>query len=386
MAERAERIRVLTLVDDIGTSGGGERFARDLTTRIDGDRFDRILCVTRWSEDREGEPGVAEALADVRRAGVRFLGLRRESAVGFAAWRPMLRLMREQPIDVLHAHKFGSNVWGAVFSSLRRVPVFVAHEQTWSYEGRPVRRFLDRELIARRADAFIAVSSEDRRRMIEVERIDAEKIVMLPNAIPTPQPRGDADPRAELGIDPGAPVVGIVCVLRPQKALEVLLEATVRLREEFPRVRVLIAGDGPERPALEARIAALGIGESVTLLGLRDDVSELVAAFDVAVLSSDFEGTPLAVMEYMEAARPIVATAVGGVPDLIEDGVHGLLVGPRRPEALADAIAGLLRDPARASELGRRARERRRGEFDVEVAARRIEGLYERLLSGGPPS
>lgn len=377
---KAQR-RMLTLVDDIGTSGGGERFAREVTLRIDASRFERILCVTRWSKRREQQDTVQAALAELRDAGVRFLALSRSSRLGLGSWRPLLELMRHERIDVLHSHKFGSNVWGAMLTSLLRVPVFVAHEQTWSYQGQPLRRFLDRELIARRAGAFIAVSSEDRRRMIEVERIDPEKIFMLPNAIPTP-PAGDSatDPRSDLGIDSAARLVGVVCVLRPQKALDVLLEAAAELRIEFPELRVVIAGDGPERPSLERMIAELELSETVSILGLRDDVNELLAAFDVTVLCSDFEGTPLALMEYMEAARPIVATRVGGVPDLIVDGVHGLLVEPRDPAGLAAAIASLLRDPARAAEMGRRARERRRAEFDLDVAARRLEQLYEQLL------
>jgi glycosyltransferase involved in cell wall biosynthesis len=109
-----------------------------------------------------------------------------------------------------------------------------------------------------------------------------------------------------------------------------------------------------------------------------------VFGFDVAVLSSDFEGTPLAVMEYMAAARPIVATAVGGVPEMLEDGKHGLLVPPQDPEALARAIAGLLRDRTAADELGRRAQERQRREFDIEAAVRRIEALYEDLYAASP--
>ena len=387
MAE-AGACRVLTLVDDIGTSGGGERFAREVTISLDSRRFERFLCITRWSAQRESEPAAQAAQAGLREADVRVLTLERSSALGLGAWRPVLELIRDEGIDVLHSHKFGSNVWGALLTAVRPVPVFVAHEQTWSYEGRPLRRFLDRHLIARRADAFIAVSSRDRQQMIEVEHIPPEKIVMLPNAIPTPAPRAGpgADPRAALGIDAEAPLVGIVCVLRPQKALEVLLQAAAELRPRYPRLRVVIAGDGPERERLEGMIATLGLEGTVSILGLRDDVAELLAAFDVAVLCSDFEGTPLAVMEYMEAARPIVATRVGGVPDLIVDGEHGLLVAPRDPAALAEAIGRLLDDRSLGARLGEQARERRRSEFDVEVAARRLEQLYDRLLSGEGPT
>jgi glycosyltransferase involved in cell wall biosynthesis len=297
------------------------------------------------------------------------------------AWRPLVDLIRSERIDILHSHKFGSNFWGAVISAAARIPVFVAHEQTWSYEGRPVRRFLDRELIARRADVFIAVSSADRRRIIEVEGVPADKVVIMPNAIPTPRAEGPHDLRGELGVGVEDPIIGAVCVLRRQKALDVLLKAVAILRSRHPRLHTVIVGGGPERASLEQLIDQLGLHGAVSLLGTRVDVAALLPSFDVAVLSSDFEGTPLAMMEYMEAARPIVSTRVGGVPDLISDGVEGLLVEPQDPEALAAAIGALLDDPQRAAKLGEQAQRRRREEFDLAVTARRLERLYLDLLA-----
>ena len=106
---------------------------------------------------------------------MRVLGLKRTSAAQVWAWWPLYRLLRRERVDVLHAHKFGSNLWGTVIGRLARVPVIVAHEHTWSFEGQPLRRLGDREVIARGSSAFIAVSREDRRRMIEIERIDPER-------------------------------------------------------------------------------------------------------------------------------------------------------------------------------------------------------------------
>ena len=231
-------LRVLVLVDGLGVAGGGERFARQLTLHLEPDRFERIYCVSRWRADEADDPAArtrGRGAARRRGSSSSACGGGRRSGSRLV---PLLRLLRERPADVLHSHKFGSNFCGAVVDVLaQRPPVFVAHEQTWSFEGRPVRRFLDRELIARRADAFIAVSSEDRRRMIELERIDPEKVLLMPNAVPSAEPRAGHDVRAELGIAPTAPVIGAVAVLRPQKALPVLLEACVRLRPQFPDLR-----------------------------------------------------------------------------------------------------------------------------------------------------
>jgi glycosyltransferase involved in cell wall biosynthesis len=271
-------------------------------------------------------------------------------------------------------------VWGALAGSAARVPVLLAHEHTWSYEGNRLRRFLDRELIARRADRFIAVSREDRRRMTDVERISPERTIFIPNGIPASPPPSGRDLRGELGIARDAPLIGAVGVLRAQKAHGVLLRAAAALAGAHPSLTVLIAGEGPERAALETLARELGIDARVCLPGYREDVGDILQALDVAVSSSDYEGSPLAVMEYMDAALPIVATAVGGVPDLIEHGVHGLLVPPGDSAALAGAIGELLGDPRRARALGERARERRREEFDIETLVRRLEALYEELL------
>ena len=113
----------------------------------------------------------------------------------------------------------------------------------------------------------------------------------------------------------------------------------------------------------------------------RGDIPDFLQALDVAVCSSDWEGSPLSVMEYMEAELPVVATRVGGIPDMISTGVEGVLVEPGDPEAMAAAIGGLLRDPARAAAMGRRGRRRRRAEFDLDVTARIIGELYEELYA-----
>jgi glycosyltransferase involved in cell wall biosynthesis len=378
----SRRIRVVTLVDYLSLAGGAERIAQLIAMRLDPKRFESIMCVSRWPPSGV-DAGSCDprARAELDRAGVRFLPLGRRWKIDPIAWARLERFLRRERVQVLHAHKFGSNVWGTLVGRMARVPVLLAHEHTWSYEGQPLRRLLDRELIARGATRFIAVSREDRRRMIEVERIDPRRTLFIPNGIPALPPPTGHDVRMELGIEPGMPVVGIVGVLRPQKAHQVLLAATSLLRSEWPSLQILIVGDGSERARLERAAQELGVGSTVRFLGVRGDVVDVLGAIDVAVCCSDFEGSPLAVMEYMDAGLPLVATTVGGVPDLIDSGVHGLLVPPQDPLALANAIAELLRDPEKARSLGERARARRRAEFDIDVQVRRTEALYLELLA-----
>jgi glycosyltransferase involved in cell wall biosynthesis len=380
-SDTERRLRVLTLVDRLGTSGGGERLAMQVAMRLDRERFESWYCASRWAEDGPPDDAERRVVDELRAAGVNALGLGRRSPAAVWSWRPLLRVLRGERIDVLHSHKFGSNVWAALLAPLARVPVLVAHEHTWSYEGQPLRRFLDRELIARRSAAFVAVSNEDRRRMIEIERIPPDAVTFVPNGIDALPPGDGARVRRELGIPPEAPLVGAVAVLRPQKGLDVLVRAAAEAAREVPALRLAIAGEGPERARLEALASELGAADRVMLLGHRSDVPDLLAALDVAASSSWFEGSPLAMMEYMDAGLPVVATRVGGVPDLIDDGVQGRLVEPGDAGALARAIVELVSDRERAAEMGARARERRRAEFDLNGTVRRLEGLYERLVA-----
>lgn len=372
----ARPLRVLALIDRLIVSGGAERLVIDLATHGNREHFVPYVCTTRSGSD----PRVLRELED---AGVRVVDLARSRTIDARAWWRFVSLLRRERIDVLHAHSFGSNAWGSVLGRLARVPVVIAHEHTWSFQGNLLRRLIDRFVIARLTDVFLAVSADDRRKMIEIERIDPSRIQVLPNGIPVPKITGN-DVRGELGIPADAPLIGGVGNLRPQKAYDVLVHAAAILREEHPDLRVVIVGEGSERPKLEALIADLGLGETVLLLGERRDALDVVSAADVAVNSSSFEGSPLSVLEYMALERPIVATRVGGTPDLIEDLVHGRLVEPGDPKALAAAMSELLLDRSLGRRLGEAAGERQRQEYGLDAMVRRLENLYVELtqLSG----
>ncbi|HWM12738.1 MAG TPA: glycosyltransferase [Solirubrobacteraceae bacterium] len=359
-------VRVLMLVDLLGPdSGGAERVAVQLAQHLPRDRFSVSLCATRAVE----APWV-DALAS---RGVRWFALGRRSSADVRPFMRLGRLLRRERVDVLHAHMFGSNVWGTVVGRAARVPVVVAHEHTWDFEGQPLRRLLDRRLIGRYADAFVAVSEADQERMISREGVPAGKVRLMPNGV-EPAAGEALDLRAELGLAADVPLIGTACILRPQKALEVLLEALLSV----PAAHLVVAGDGPERAALAQRATALGVAERVHFLGLRDDVGAVVAGLDVAAISSDFEGTPLFALEAMATGTPLVATAVGGLPALL-DGC-GVLVPPRDPAALGSAVARLLGDAGLRSSLAARGSERVRS-YSIDAVAERFGALYTELLA-----
>jgi glycosyltransferase involved in cell wall biosynthesis len=385
-ATRSSRVHVVTITDTLGM-GGAEEVVLTLNESLDPERFRRTLCLTRdvSYSDPSGEFDSRARLERLRAGGVELLPLARRSSFDVFAWLRLVRFIRAERVDIIHAHKFGSNFWGAVIGRLVRVPVILAHEHTWSFEGQPTRRWVDRRIISRLADAMIAVSQADRQRMIDLVGIRAERVVLVPNGIaPLPPGNGLALRRAA-GVPEHARALVTVANLRPQKALDVLVRAVALLRPRFPDVRLLIAGGG-DRTALEALAAELGIVDAVSFLGARRDIENVLAAGEIAVSSSDFEGSPLSAMEYLAAALPVVATDVGGMPDLVHHGENGLLVPRRDPEALAGAIAELLSDPSRARKMGQRGQELQRERFSLDAMVRRTQELYLALLAAASPA
>ncbi len=379
------RLRIVTLTDTLGF-GGAEHVAQWLASEFAATHLDSTLVISRSFARGESSETERKTLERLEAAGVHVIQLGRRRKMDIGAWPRFTRFLRENHVDVLHAHKFGSNVWAALLGRAGNVPVVLAHEHSWGLGRSLPRRLLDRYLIAPRVSRFIAVSHEDRRRMVEIEHIDPSRIFLLPNGIPDRTPTPGRDVRSELGIPRAAPVVGIVASLTPVKAIDVLIRAAADLVPRHPDLRVLITGDGPERGALQDLIIRLNLNHAVRLLGPRADVRDVLTAVDIGVCCSTSEGSPLSVLEYMQQGLPVVATAVGGVPDLIEHGVNGLLVPPRSPDALASAIATLLADREQMRVMGKRAQERQRSEHTLGLLVRRLERLYVDLLAGRAPT
>jgi len=374
MATTPKRLRVLLLVDQLsGLGGGAEVFLVGLATHLPRERFEVSVCATR---------AVARGpLAEILDAGaVPYIALGRRSRWDLLRMRRLAALLSSGRFDIVHAHKFGSNVWGTLFGRACRIPVVIAHEHTWSYKGQPLRKWIDGRVVGPLATRFIAVSDADAARMVEQEKVAPEKVVVMPTGYVARPLMPDTDLRSELGLTAETPLVGTAVVFRPQKALEVLLEAHARLLRSMPDVHLAIAGDGPTRAEVERRARELSLDGHVHFLGHRDDVDAILRSFDVAALSSDFEGSPLFVLECMANGTPIVATAVGGIPQMVLDGETGVLVPPRDPEALAGAVGRLLVDPERRAMLAAAATNRLT-DYRIDGVARRFADLYEMLAA-----
>jgi len=369
---------VLTLLHNPSVIGGAEHVAVDLAVALDRERFESLFCAIK-------RPRTPTREQELRAAGVEFFPLGLETIRDPRLIPTLVRLLRRERVDILHAHLWDANLVGVIAGRLAGTPVIVAHEHTWSFEGQPLRVATDRFLISRGASTMVCVSDEDRRKMVEIEHIPVGRIQVIPNGIPPlPEPSG-ADVRAEFGIPVGAQVLGAVAVLRKQKRLDVLIEALELLVGRLSDPHLIIAGDDVgrgNRARLEQKAASLGLAARVHMIGRRSDIADVLAAIDVACLSSDYEGMPLSVMEYMAAGKPIVATRVGGVPEIVDDGVEALLVPRRDPQAFAKAVEDLLLDPVLAADLGRAARARQQRERSLASAVERVEALYDGLCGG----
>ncbi len=221
---------------------------------------------------------------------------------------------------------------------------------------------------------------------MDVAGIPARKVRLIPNGIPDPPaPSGQgAGLRGELGLGPDVPLVGAVATYRPEKRLDLLIGAAAILAREQPALRMVIVGgpynqDTSQGDRLKALAREQGVADRVTFLGFRSDVPDLLRDLDVAVLCSDREASPLAVIEYMAAGLPVVATRVGGIPEIVADGETGLLVEPDSADALAAAIGRVAGSPEEARRMGEAGRRRQQAEFSIGAVVRRVEDLYAEL-------
>jgi glycosyltransferase involved in cell wall biosynthesis len=295
----------------------------------------------------------------------------------------LARLMRREKPDIVHTHLFKSDLHGRLAARWTGVPAVIStahNNDSWAKRA-PLGWLYGRT--SRLADRIIAVSDEVREYQIKYTFLPPEKIVTIDNGVDLRRFVGKESAgravRTELGIASDVPLIGIIGRLTPQKDHATFLQAAAQIRATLPAARFLVVGDGPLREELVAQARSLGLEQTVNFCGLRSDIPAVLAALDVLVFSSRWEGLPVTLLEGMAAARPIVSTAVGGVPGVVADGEFALLVPLGDPSALADATLRVLCDPALARKLGAAALERVREKYSLESMLKQTLALYEEL-------
>ena len=343
--------------------GGAERHATLLLPLLDRARFDpSLVCI--------GEEG--ELFPDLAAGGVPAISLGLNKRDASKAIVGLVREMRRLRPEIVLTRGYNAELLGRVAAVIARVP----HSVVWVHNNSDieprtkVRQIADR-VLDRVTTSYYGVAHGQIAYMRDHLKYPASKIRVIYNgADPAAHPYDSTEARdehlaASFGITPGQFVVGIVAVLRPEKDHETFLRAAAVVAAERPDVRFLIVGDGPIRAPLESLATALGIASAVVFLGSRTDVNELLPLMDVFVLSSYTECCPNSLLEAMANGRAAVCTAVGGVPEMIEEGVTGFLAPPRNPDALGQRILEALSDPEALAAMGRAARLRLETTFSL---------------------
>lgn len=381
----SQPIRVLELRSVRGTGGGPEKTILLGTARTDPSRFAITVCYIR--DARDTVFGIDDKAAHLP---VDYVELIERNSFDLSLWRKLKALVHAKKIDIVHSHEYKTDLlaWSLWKSG---GPLALATAHGWTGHSPRERRFyypLDKRLLAR-FPTVIAVSSEIRRELIRCGAEPARVITVL-NGIDHERFRRDAarmpDIRRRLGLSASDVVIGSVGRLEPQKRFDLLIEGLASLRDRFPALRLLIAGDGSLHHDMVACVKRWQIEDRCQLLGHRDDIVELHHAFDLYVQSSDYEGTPNSVLEAMALETPVVATDVGGTAELIRHGLDGVIVPANDVSALTTAISGLVVDPHKARNYAISARQRVETVLSFDTRMTSVEAVYTALMAASPMS
>ncbi|HEV2647179.1 MAG TPA: glycosyltransferase family 4 protein [Acidobacteriaceae bacterium] len=366
-------MKVLHLISS-GGMYGAEAVILNLSRALEQDSHRSILAVFANSTNPNLQLHEAAQQQGIESHPIACKGQLDRSAI-----RAIHHLATQIGADVIHAHGFKADIYAFLALRKRRIPL-VSTCHTWydtsflvSFYGK-----LDRAVLRSYA-RVVAVSEEVRQRLLKAGVHDSNilkirnGIDLHPFARPIPSPDTAIQPNREL-------VVGLVGRLAWEKGIDILLAAAAKVIPQFPTVRFVIAGEGPDHEALQQTIHSLNLSNQVTLAGRRNDMPAVYASFDIMVSSSRQEGLPIAILEGMATGLPLVATAVGEVPTVVINNTTGLLIPAENPDRLAAAILELLRDPAKRACLGTAARQLIATDYSAERMTTEYLHIYEQAI------
>lgn len=357
------------------TVGGAEVLAERIARQLSGEFRFVFACL-----DDLGELG-----RSLRSGGFPVEVLRRRPGLDFGCVRKLARLLRDERVDLIHAHQYTPFFYATAARLLRpRLPVMFTEHGRHQPDYPRRKRMIYNRLALRRADRVIGVGQTVRRALIENEGIAPERVSVIYNGIDLAAfetkttDRGAV--RREIGVGPDDFVVAQVARLDYLKDHATAVRTIARVAEQNRQTRLVIVGDGPLRGDIEGHVARADAAGFVRMLGLRRDVGRILAAADVFLLTSISEGIPLTVIEAMAAGLPVVSTAVGGVPEVIVDGVNGLLAPAGDDEALAQDLLALGADEDLRTRMGEAGRRRAREVFSEARMHAGYRECYNEML------
>jgi len=368
--------RVLHVIDSLDL-GGAQTFLLDLVTHLDRSRYDPEVASMHGR-------GVYAAAFETAGITTHVLSPKK--------WPPYYvlnfwNLLRRERYDILHFHLFGANLCAKPLAIAQGHPAIVVHDQCndASRERNPLLLAAD-ALANRGVSRIIAVSGSVRRYLSDREDVPDSNLTMIPNGIDasafypaTGDQRKEA--RRALGIPFSAFVIGGIGRLVEQKNFDLFLEVALRTINVHPEVLFVIAGTGPLERQLREKLESSGHGASIRFLGHVADRPRLFHALDALLMTSDFEGTPMALLEAMACGLPVVASSVDGIAEVCTDNRDGLLVSPRNLKGFCSNVDRMIRDPEMRSSLGKNARGTILERYEISSLVRRIESLYDEVLA-----
>jgi glycosyltransferase involved in cell wall biosynthesis len=368
-------IRTILYLSTSSGPGGAERVISNLACSLDRDRYRPILCLFRtgWIQERSESRGVPTYIIPTQ---------------GMADWRwvrQVGQLLRDEGVDLIHAHEFDANVQGTFAAGLAGIPlVATIHGKNYFWEK--YRRRLAYRWVSRRA-TMVAVSQNLKDFVVEKVGIGRDRLRVVYNGVDVLPSCGYDEVRncrKELNLPESDQVVGVIGNLYPVKGHQYLIEGIPSILSKCPNTSFLFAGRGQLETELKAEVKRLGLDGRVHFLGLRQDVARILALLDVFVLPSLSEGLSMAILEAMMAGKPVVATAVGGNPELVLDGKSGFLVPPRDSQALARSVTALLMNRQQAAQFAEEGKRRAEGQFSLRTMVNAYQTLYEERLKSFP--
>jgi L-malate glycosyltransferase len=366
----AAKPHVVHVIDELPPDGAERLIADVLHNRSDRFRYS-VLCIVRGGA----------MLAELEKLGIPVVVLGRRPGLDFGTLPALIQWLRRNEVSVVHTHLYAADTYGRLAAFLARVPArFSTRHNTSAWAG-SARRALA-WLLSLVSTKVIACGAEVGRNMREHEGISARRLVVIPNGVNLRR-FDEADRsafRRELGIGDDEPLIGVVGRLHPQKGHSDFLEALARLAQDGPTFRCAIVGSGPLDAELRDRCARLGLSERVHFVGQRKDVPNILAALDVFAMPSRWEGLPMALLEAMALGCAVLASSVGEIPGVIQDGVNGRLVPAGNVTQLTVATRELLESAALRRRLGEAARRTVVERFNAEMTARAYEDLYAAAL------
>jgi glycosyltransferase involved in cell wall biosynthesis len=354
--------------------GGGENVVATLAQVLPADRYDIHVCCLH----REGP--LANVLRD---KGVDVIWLNMRLRYWPISLFKLFRLMKDLNVQIVHTHLSPADFWGRVAAILAGVPVIVTTEHNQNLWRKWPQRIANR-ILNRYTNKIIAVSEDIRKLRIKLDCVSPKKVVTIPNAVDLErfrQVENRDQTREELGLNDSSVLIGTVTRLEYRKRIDRLLAVSEEVFDRTPEARFVIVGDGPLRNDLEAQAEKLALPPGyLHFLGRRMDVPDLLSAMDIFVSCSDFEGMPIAILEAMASGKPIVATKVGGVPEVLQDRYTGLLVSPNDLESMTEAIVELATDKQLREFLALNAFRIADQCYSTQLFSQRTSALYEALL------